>query len=142
VGLRVWKTAGTASERYHVVTLQSVPAYHNEVSSTFRALRNYLDTLPKGRTLLMGSAGTLGRWKVISGLDYYAADSALPRAAAEKDVYLVVECGTLDACQAWEIYGSRVQARILREATVNFDSVFAVGSPRARAKVLRVRAVN
>jgi hypothetical protein len=142
VGLRVWKTAGTASERYHVVTLKSVPAYHNEVSSTFRSLRNYLETLPRDRTLLMGGAGAAGRWKVISGLDYYAPDSALTRVTAEKDVYLVVECGTLDACQAWDIYGTRVQARILENALVRFDSVFAVGSPRARAKVLRVRAVN
>ena len=142
VGLRAWKSAGTASERYHVVTLNSVPAYHNEVTSTFRSLRNYLETLPRERTLLIGGAGAAGRWKVISDLDYYAADSALPGVTAEKDVYLVVECGTLDACQAWDIYGTRLQARILKHAPVRFDSVFAVGSPRARAKVLRVRAIN
>ena len=142
IGLRVWKTAGTASERYHVVTVTGVPKYLDEVSGTFRSLRDYLEGLPRHRTLLIGGRGTVGRWKAISGLDYIYTDSTLTDAARSKDVYLIVECGTLDACQAWDIYRTRAGDRVKSFAAVELDSVFATGAGRARAEVLRVRAVN
>ncbi len=142
IGLRVWKTAGTASERFHVVTATGVPGYIAEVGGTFRSLRNYLETLPRDRTLLVGGRGTVGRWKAISGLDYVYTDSTFLNAARGKDVFLVVECGTLDACQSWDIYRSRAEKRVTSAADVELDSVFATGSGRARAQVLRVRPQN
>ena len=142
VGLRTWKTAGTAAERFHVVTVASVPDYLREVGGTFRSLRGYLESLPRDRTLLVGGRGTIGRWKIISGLDYYYPDDAFMEVARNKDVYVVVECGTLDACQAWDIYRERAANRVLAEANVALDSVFATGTGRARAQVLKVRSLN
>lgn len=142
VGLRTWKTAGTAAERFHVVTFANVPRYLDEVGGTFRSLRSYLETLPRERTLLVGGHGTIGRWKAISGLDYYYPDSAFAGVARDSDVYVVVECGTLDACLAWDIYRGRAVNRVLARANVALDSVFATGTGRARAQVLKVRSLN
>ena len=142
VGLRAWKTAGTAAERYNAVTAASIPSYVSEVSGTFRSLRSFLESLPKEKTLLVGGRGTLGRWKAISGLDYYSPDSALHHAAAEKDVYLLIECGTLEACQGWQHWKKTSTERLLTFGKFEFDSVFATGSGRARIHVARVRPVN
>jgi MFS family permease len=142
IGLRVWKTAGTASERFHVVTVTGVSDYVDEVSGTFRALRNYLERLPRERTLLVGGRGTVGRWKAISGYDYIHPDSTFMDVTRNRDTYLIVECGTLDACLAWDIYKTRAADRLKSVAAVELDSVFAAGSGRARAQVMRVRAIN
>lgn len=142
VGLRSWKSAGTASERFHVVTATSVPSYVAEVSDTFRSLRNFLESLPEERVLLVGGRGTVGRWKAIAGLDYYNPDSALHQVAAEKEVYLLVECGTLDACQAWSNWKNTSAARLQTFGRFEFDSVFAAGSGKTRIHVARVRPVD
>lgn len=141
-GLRSWKVAGTASERYFAVTATRIPNYVSDVSSTFRSLRTFIETLPQDRTLLIGPKGTMGRWHVISGRSYYYPDNALSRIAKAKDVYLVLECGTLEACQAWEVWKDRAEARVLRVGDFAFDSVFGASSGRARAEVLRVRPLN
>jgi hypothetical protein len=141
-GLRWWKAAGTASERYFAVTATRIPDYVSDVSTTFRSLRTFIETLPADRTLLVGGRGTMGRWKVISGRDYYYADSALSRVAKEKDVYLVIECGTLEACQAWDIWRVRSMDRVTRAGAFAFDSVFGAGSGQARVEVLRVRPLD
>ena len=142
LGLRTWKTAGTASERMHVVTVTSAPDFVAEVGGTFRSTRKYLETLPRDRALLIGGRGTIGRWKAISGLDYYFPDSTFQRVAKEKDLYLIVECGTLDACLAWNIYRYRALNRVTEVADVQLDSTFAAGTNRARTQVYRVRARN
>ncbi len=142
LGLRTWKTAGTASERMHVVTVTRVPDFLAEVGGTFRSLREYLETLPRERTLLIGGRGTFGRWKAISGLEYYFPDSTINRVAREKDVYLIVECGTLDACLAWDIYRRRAVNRVTDDADVALDSTFAAGTGRARVQVYKVRVPN
>ena len=142
IGLRVWKTAGTASERFDVVTVNNAPEYINEVGGTFRSLRNYLETLPADRTLLIGARGTIGRWKAISGLNYIYPDSTFIDAARDKNIYMVVECGTLESCQSWDAYRTRFAERVKTQVAVELDSVFATGSGRARAQVLRVRVAN
>jgi hypothetical protein len=142
VGLRSWKTAGTAAERYNVVTAASIPSYVSDVSGTFRSLRSFLESLPKERTLLVGGRGTQGRWKAISGLDYYFPDSALHQAAGEKDVYLLVECGTLEACQGWRHWKQISAERLLTFGKFEFDSAFAAGSGKARVHVARIRPVD
>ncbi|MGI9044260.1 MAG: hypothetical protein ACR2GK_09075 [Gemmatimonadaceae bacterium] len=139
VGLRAWKVAGSASESYFAVTVQRVPAYVTEVSGVFRSLRGYLETLPKDRALLIGGRGTVGRWKAISDVDYYAADSALSRVVSEKDVYLLIECGTQEACLAWEIWKERTINRLLTFGEFDFEPVFESRSGRSRAEVLRLR---
>ncbi|MGK2962301.1 MAG: hypothetical protein ACSLFK_09180, partial [Gemmatimonadaceae bacterium] len=139
VGLRAWKVAGSASERYFAVTVQRVPAYVTEVSGVFRPLRGFLETLPRDRTLLIGGRGTVGRWKAISDVDYYAADSALPRIVAEKEVYLLIECGTQEACHAWEIWKERTIDRLLQFGDFDFDLVFESRSGRSRTEVLRLK---
>jgi hypothetical protein len=141
-GLRWWKTAGSASESYFAVTATRIPDYVSDVSGTFRELRRFIETLPPEKTLLIGTRGAMGRWKVISGRDYYYADSTLTDVAKEKDVYLLIECGTMEACQAWDIYTVRDKNRVLRAGAFAFDSVFAVRSRQARVEVLRVRPLN
>jgi hypothetical protein len=138
VGLRVWKVAGTASERYFAVTANSVPRYVSDVSRTFRELRRFLESLPRERTLLVANFGTVGRWKVIADRDYYFPDSSLVDVVREKDVYLLVECGTLEACQAWDKWITRAKIRVEKFGQFEFDSVFAAGSGRARVGAFRM----
>lgn len=139
VGLRAWKVAGSASERYFAVTVERVPKYVTDVSDTFSSLRKFLDTLPRDRSLIVGANGTEGRWKAISNLDYYHPDSALSQAVDSKEVYLVIECGTQDACHVWDKWKTRTQDRLAEFGAYEFNSVFAVQSGRARAEVLRMR---
>lgn len=140
VGLRAWKVAGSASERYFAVTVQRVPAYVTEVSGVFRSLRGFLETLPKDRALLIGGRGTVGRWKAISDVDYYAADSALSRVVSENDVYLLIECGTQEACHAWEIWKERTIDGLLTFGEFDFEPAFESRSGRSRAEVLLLKA--
>jgi hypothetical protein len=142
IGLRSWKVAGTASERYFAVTIERVPRYVHDVSTTFRSLRGFIETLPEDSTLLVGSRGNVGRWTAISGRDYYFPDKQLSRAVRDKQVYMVIECGTLEACQAWDIWKERAEARILRFGSFTFDPVFEAQSGWARAEVLRMRLAD
>jgi hypothetical protein len=141
-GLRSWKVAGTASERYFAVTMKRVPEYVRDVSVTFRSLRGFIETLPKDSALLVGSRGTFGRWTAIAGRNYYYPDPKLPQTVREKEVYLLIECGTLEACQAWDIWKTRAQNRVRTFGDFRFDSVFATQSGWARAEVLRMRMAN
>jgi hypothetical protein len=137
--LRWYRIAGTEVDRSYAVSVNRAPAYVKGVSTIFRSLRNYLETLPKDKTLLIGAAGTVGRWKVIAGRSYYIPDSALTSVAASKEVYLVVECGTLEYCQSFSQLQSTLQDGLCRFGEFNYQSVFAVRSKWARAEVFRVR---
>jgi hypothetical protein len=138
-GLRWYRVVGTGADRSYAVSMNRAPAYVNGVSSTFRSLRNYLETLPKEKTLLIGSPGTTGRWKIIADRSYYMPDSALTSVAANKEVYLVVECGTMEHCQSFSELKSSLQERLCNFGEFAYDSVFAVRSKWARAEVFRVR---
>ncbi|HEX2723626.1 MAG TPA: hypothetical protein VHM24_11985 [Gemmatimonadaceae bacterium] len=139
VGLRGWKVAGTASERVLAVTVTSAPAYVAGVGETFQGLRQFLESLPRERTLLIGDPGTEGRWKIIAGRDYYDPDPSLASIVREKDVYLLAECGTLDTCQSWEYYRNKAQQRVLKFGEFQFDSVYSRQSWRAHVEVFRIR---
>lgn len=137
--LRWYRVAGTGADRSYAVSMNRAPAYVNGVSTTFRSLRNYLETLPKEKTLLIGSPGTTGRWKIIADRSYYMPDSALTSVAANKEVYLVVECGTLEYCQSFSELKSHLQDRLCGFGEFSYESVFAARSKWARAEVFRIR---
>ena len=138
VGIRAWRLGGTASEAKFAVTIARAPRYVTDVSSTFRGLRHYIESLPQDRALLISDRGSMGRWKAISGRDYYYPDTAMKRVAANKDLYLVVECGTMEGCQYWDDWRHLLEQRAERYGLFSFDSVFAIARPRARAEVYRI----
>jgi hypothetical protein len=142
VGLRWGKLAGTASERNLAVTVTHAPRYVREVSATFRGLRGFLESLPRHNTLLIGWSGNVGRWKVISDRDYYYPDSALASAVRTKNVYLLAECGTLEACQSWDIWKEQRKNDVLRFGNFRFDTVYAAGSGLAKVEVFRMSEIQ
>lgn len=141
LGLRYRKAAGTASET-DFAPLTSTPAYIADVSATFRELRSYLESLPADRTLLVGSRGAVGRWKVIAGRDYYNPDSALAKVASERDVFLLVECGAPGACQDADFWRSEMQKRVTKYGKFTFEPVFMSKSRRSRVEVLKVHPAS
>ena len=60
-------------------------------------------------------------------------DSALAVVAAQKEVYLVVECGTLEYCQSFPEWKNRMQDKLCNFGEFTYDSVFAVRTRWARA---------
>lgn len=138
-GLRWYRVAGTGADRSLAVSLVQAPQYISDVSTTFRSLRKFVETLPRESTLLIGSRGAVGRWTGISNRLYYQPDSALVTVAGKKDVYLLIECGTLEVCQAFPEWKNRALDRLCMFGEFQYDSVFAVRSKWARAEVLRVR---
>ena len=139
VGIRTWRFAGTATEKMFAVGIARAPDYVADVSVTFRGLRAYIETLPPGRALLVSERGSVGRWTAIADRHYYLPDSAMHRVVDEKDVYLVLECGTLEGCQRWDWWRSRIEERIAVHGPFAYDRVFSIRRPRARAEVFRVR---
>lgn len=141
-GLRWWRFGGTASERVQAVHLSEAPRYISDVSDTFRGLRGFIESLPRGRSLLIGDGGTTGRWTLIAGAEYYYPDPSLSGVVGEKDVYLVVECGTLEVCQSWKFYVDLMKSRVAEFGEFAFESVYAGASARARVEVFRVRRTD
>ena len=137
--LRWSRIAGTGAERSYAVTLAEAPAYIGGVSGTFRSLREFLETLPRDRTLLVGTYGLAGRWTAIADRAYYMPDSALHAVAAQKEVYLIVECGTLEYCQSFPEWKNRMQETLCSFGEFTYESVFAARSKWARAEVFRVK---
>jgi hypothetical protein len=121
------------------MSLGATRRYTSEVASTFRSLRGFLETLPRERTLLVGAFGTAGRWKVISGLDYYRPDSALSAAVTSRDTYLLVECGTLEGCQDFAEYDARQQKELEKFGTFSYTMVYSAATPHAKVRVYRIR---
>ena len=138
-GLRWYRVAGTGADRSLAVSLVEAPHYIDEVSTTFRSLRGFIESTPKENTLLIGARGEVGRWTAISNRRYYQPDSALATVAGNKEVYLLLECGTLEVCQAFPEWKNRMLDRLCMFGEFQYDSVFAVRSKWARAEVLRVR---
>jgi hypothetical protein len=138
-GLRWYRVAGTGADRSLAVSLVQAPHYIDEVSTTFRSLRRFIESTPKENTLFIGARGTVGRWTAISNRPYYQPDSALVTVAGKKEVYLLLECGTLEVCQAFPEWKNRMLDHLCMYGEFQYDSVFAVQSKWARAEVLRVR---
>jgi len=139
VYVRSQRVVGAGIERSTAISIGATRRYTNEVASTFRSLRGFLETLPRDRTLLIGPFGTAGRWKVISGLDYYRPDSVLSAAVARRDTYLLVECGTLEACQDFAEYDGRLQKELEKFGIFSYALVFSATTPHAKARVYRIR---
>jgi hypothetical protein len=108
-------------------------------TSNGSSLRTFLETLPADRTLLIVGPGVSGRWSVIAQRDSYAADSLLPAVAREKDVYLVVSCGTNAACEPFDETVDRRMTRLSRFGEFAYEKVFERATPNARATVHRIR---
>ena len=138
-GLRLSRMAGTGAARSFAVSAAQTPEYVHEVSRTFRSLRGFLDGLPRDKTLLVGQVGQAGQWTAISRQSYYMPDSALESVAGQKEVYLVVQCGTLEYCQSFPEWKNRLQETLCTYGEFSYDSVFAVQSKWARAEVFRVK---
>jgi len=139
VYLRAERIGGTASDRAVAISVAGTRRYVNEVGSTFRGLRNFLETLPRDRTLLISEPAAYGRWKAISGLDYYRPDSAIHVAVANRDTYLVVECGTLEICQNFPEWDALLHRGLERYGEFSYDLVFSRMTPHGKARVYRIR---
>ncbi len=142
IGIRAWRFVGTASEKKFAVSAMSAPRYVSDVAAAFRGLRGFVETLPADRTLLVSERGSMGRWKAISNRNYYYPDSAMAGVLAHKDLYLLIECGTMEGCQSWDAWLSRMEAHVSKYGAFHYDSVFAIARPRARAEVYRIRGTE
>jgi len=138
--VRSQRVVGSTGERSAGISIGATRGYINEVTSTFRSLRGFLETLPRDRALLMGAPGTRGRWTVISDLKYYYPDSALSMAARKHDIYVVVECGALEVCQDFEKWDAQFRATVDRVGVGPFDyePVFSRSTEHAKARVYRL----
>ena len=140
IGAQARKAPGSLmSKGSRFMELMSLPRYVRGVSDTYRPLRRFLETLPPDRTLLTASKATWGRWKAISNLDSYVPDSNLVAVAARKDVYLVVECGTVDLCAVQDRRESMIKDALCRVGEFNYELVFSAKAEKSEAKVYRVR---
>jgi hypothetical protein len=139
LAVRSQRMVGTGSNRRVGITIGQTRGYVVEVSSTFRDLRRFLEALPRERSLLIGGPGAGGRWKAISGLNYYSPDSSLNVAARTHDVYVLVECGAVDVCQDFENWDGRFR-RILddRYGPFVYAPVFSRMTEHAKARVYRL----
>ena len=95
-------------------------------------------TLCQGSIAARWSYGTVGRWTAISGLNT-TPDSALSVAARERDVYVLVECGTLEICRDFENWDSAFRGGIDRHGQFSYERVFSHLSRHAKARVYRLR---
>jgi hypothetical protein len=141
VGLRLWRLGGSASEKSLAVTVSAAPRYISDVAQTFRGLRRFVETLPGDKALLVGDQGSTGRWTAISGREYYFPDSGLARAAMQNDVYVLAECGQVEVCQGWSYYKEAVRQRVEEFGKFEFDSVYALESPRAKVQVYKIHPI-
>ena len=139
VYLRAERIGGTAGDRAAAISVAGTRRYVNEVGSTFRGLRNFLETLPRDHTLLISEPAAYGRWKAISGLDYYRPDSAIHVAVANHDTYLLVECGTLEICQNFPEWDALLHRGLERYGEFSYDLVFSRMTPHGKARVYRIR---
>ncbi|HUQ18964.1 MAG TPA: hypothetical protein VM099_05070 [Gemmatimonadaceae bacterium] len=134
---RRWKAA-------HIVAGSGASAqgytrsHAREIASTFRALRVFLETLPRDRALLIGGSGTSGRWTVISKLDYFRPDTTLRTAVASRDVYLVAECGTYALCRDFDKWDSEFRSRVDEFGPFNYQPVFSRLTDNAKARVYQL----
>lgn len=112
--------------------------YTREVGATFRDLRNFLETLPRDRTLLITSGGAVGRWEIIADRAHYAPDAQLAAAVSERDVYSVISCGTRAACAPFDNWHSTRMRRLAQYGDFRYEKVFERRTTSARATVHRL----
>lgn len=139
ISLRASKVVGTHGGDAAAISIGESRAYFGEVAGTFGALRNFLDKLPRDRTLLIGWPGFVGRWKAISGLDYYRPDSALSAIVKTRDTYVLAECATYEVCEGFDVWDARFREGFDKFGAFTFEPVFSRVTDHAKAKVYRVR---
>jgi len=135
--MRFAKIVGTANPKAAVSAMRA-PAYVHGVASPFRDLRNFLETIPRDRTLLIGSPTSRGRWTVISGFRYYRPDRQLTAVARTRDIYLVSECGTLEVCRDFPTWTQQLKDEIRANGDFRIDSIFGRSTNFAHVAVFRV----
>lgn len=139
-GVQASKTSSEwLSRQSRAWELMNLQRYVHSVSDTYRPLADFLGSLPADRTVLTSSKLSMGRWKVISNLDSYAPDSNLVAVATKKDLYLIVECGSVDLCAVQSIRESNSKDALCRFGEFNYQLVFSSKADRSEAKVFRVR---
>jgi hypothetical protein len=136
--VRSQRLVGSQGDRRAGISIGETRGYVNEVSSTFGDLRRFLETLPRDRTLLVGVPGTAGRWTAIADLKYYNPDSTLSMAARQYDIYVLVECGTLESCQDFENWDTKFRAATDRVGPFSYARVFSRSTQHAKARVYRL----
>ncbi|HUR00293.1 MAG TPA: hypothetical protein VM166_12625 [Gemmatimonadaceae bacterium] len=138
--MRLRKVVGTANPSQAVSVLRA-PAYFSGVAKPFHELREFIETLPTDRTLLIGAGASTGRWKVISGRDYYVPDPDLANVVRSRDVYLLAECGTLEICRDFGAWTRRLEDGLAIGGSFSFEPVFERRTAQAQVAVFRVSAV-
>ena len=113
-----------------------------EVATTFRSLRRFLETLPKDRSLLLGTRASTGQWKVIAGIDYYAPDSAMTAVARERDLYIATDCSTKIACGWLDYEKKRYERRLQKYGSFSTERIFETRNDYSAGVVYRVRAAD
>ncbi|HUQ18968.1 MAG TPA: hypothetical protein VM099_05090 [Gemmatimonadaceae bacterium] len=139
VAMRASKFVETVSGSQDAVPVARTGAYVREVVTTYRSLREFLERLPRDKTILISERPNEGRWKVISGFRYYRPDSALSVAVAKHDAYLVSECGTSEVCQQFDSWDGLFRQRFEQYGSFTFEPVFSRITAHAKARVYRVR---
>ncbi len=136
---RMQRMSGTMANGMAGVPLSGAHDYTRTVSSEFRALRTFLDALPRDKTLLVSEWLTLGRWKVVTGLEYYSADETLAAVAKKKEPYLLVECSTIESCGDFQHFDKLMKRGVGGDQVFEFQRVFERQSPYARIIVYRLK---
>jgi len=136
--LRSSRVVGTVGSSRGAVSIGNVRNYIDDVSVTFTDLRHFLEKLPKDRTRLVALRGTEGRWKAISGFDYYSPDSAFAGVVSKYDTYLLAECGTFEGCDEFDHWDGRFRMHIATFGAFTFEPVFTKVTEHARVRVYRV----
>lgn len=139
VAMRAGKFVETVSGSQDAVPVARTGEYVREVVTTYRSLREFLERLPRDKTILISERPNEGRWKVISGFDYYRPDSALSVAVAQRDTYLVSECGTSEVCQQFDSWDGLFRERFEKYGSFTFEPVFSRITAHAKARVYRMR---
>lgn len=138
VALRSARVARTAGGAVAPSALERPLRYTSEVATTFRGLRDFLETLPAERALLVSGSGEAGRWAVIAGRPNYRPDSLLLATVREKEVYTVLSCGSPEACAPFE-EGHEIRAkRLAAHGDFTYEKVFEQRTGSARATVHRM----
>ena len=139
VGVRARVRSGRSLRESRLTTLVDLPRYVHGVSGTYRPLRQFLQSLPAERTVLTSTRWNFGRWKAIANLDSYSPDSGLVALAARKDVYVVVDCGSIDICANEATREASMKDALCRVGEFDYELVFEAKAEKSEAKVFRVR---
>lgn len=122
--------------------LTSMSKYTHAYTATYRPLRQFLETLPRERTFLTSAPWSLGRWKAIANLDYYAIDSTISNIATQKDLYLVIECGSAELCAQEAEIEAQTKDKLCAVGEFTYELVFEAKAEKSGAKVYRVRPAS